>query len=492
MALSKRSQEGESIKIATARRLHTTIKPTRAFLFLIVLASALAGMIMRTVDIATIPEFFTDEGFWAMPPRDFVLFSRWTLGSYYHHYLSPLFSALLALEFSLIGPGIVQARLLSAIAGTLTILGVAWLGKRLGSPTAGTLAAIALAFDGPSIITSRSAILESLQCFLLVMIACQVVGEGRARRAFMGLLICLAVLTKLLSLHAVPAVVLYSWWKRGWREAILDAASLLAGLLLAGLVFGAIAVHDWDNFTLTWGWELTTRTVGRATMPAGEEGSLLSTARYFLSRSPIAGVAFLSILAWILAWRKFSSATLFLGLWIAFGVIVMSTQGYSPQRYYIPLIPFIWIWVFLTLREVKLSTSIGAWASRIASILVIAQVLFSVASFAGYYYILDHRNEDPVMLARWVDENVGPGQRVLGPFRLLVSTKAQGLGFESVAAPAQPTSADLDALGIDFVVTAPDTRLGPPLKNLWFVESDGEKYSLVAQFREIKVYRVAR
>src|ERR687886_2709740 len=114
-------------------------------LFLWAAALSVVAFCIRIVDLGSVPEWFTDEGFWTMPPRDFVLFADWAPTAYFHHYLSPLFSGLLAVWFRLLGPGILQARFLDSVIGVITIVLVVVLGAKLGSSKVGLLAAAALA-----------------------------------------------------------------------------------------------------------------------------------------------------------------------------------------------------------------------------------------------------------------------------------------------------------------------------------------------------------
>lgn len=65
--------------------------------------------------------------------------------------------------FKLAGSGIVQARLLSAVAGVATILVAAWLLRRLVGKEAGLLAAVFVAFDGWLIFTNRVGWAENVQ-----------------------------------------------------------------------------------------------------------------------------------------------------------------------------------------------------------------------------------------------------------------------------------------------------------------------------------------
>src|SRR3989442_254131 len=88
-----------------------------------VLALALAlpcALALRVVDLERVPAWYTDEGLWSMPARDFVLTGNWFANFDSHYLLGPLYSAVLAVWFALLSPGIPQARALNVLLGVGT------------------------------------------------------------------------------------------------------------------------------------------------------------------------------------------------------------------------------------------------------------------------------------------------------------------------------------------------------------------------------------
>jgi 4-amino-4-deoxy-L-arabinose transferase-like glycosyltransferase len=465
-------------------------QPGRRWSMLAWLVAPIAALALRTFDLTEIPRWATDEGFWAMPARDMALFSQWTLGYFHHYLLSPWFTGVMAGWFFLVGPGMLQARVLMALAGVGTVALIGLVGRRLGYASAGLCAAIALAFDGPSIITNRSVLLETLQTLLLVGCALLALGHGRWQR--LGLAVCfgLALLTKLLSVYAGVVIVAYAWHRWGRRAAVQTGLVLLAGVALAGVVFGWLAVRDWSTFSAIWWAELSVRETTRSVAAAGEEGGLRVTLTYFLTRSPLLLVALLASAAWLVLKRRTSSALVLPALWTGVGIVAMTAQGYSPQRYYMPVLPFAWLWVFMTLKQVLEAGAHASWKWRAPVAVLALQATFAIASLVFYYGVLGNRETEAGQLAGWAETHLGRGDRVLAPFRLgLALDGAQFIGFEDAQA-MQPLSSDvIDAWHIRYVVTAPETRAAERARNLLFVEADPTRYTAVARFGDTVVYR---
>jgi 4-amino-4-deoxy-L-arabinose transferase-like glycosyltransferase len=462
-----------------------TVSPTVRW----VIALSLGALVLRTIDLASVPEWFTDEGLWAMPARDFVLFSNWAPTGYFHHYLSPLFSGLLAAWFTLVGPGIPQGRLLDTMVGVLTIPAVVLLGAKLGSSSAGLFAAAALAFDGPFTITNRSVLLESLQTLLLVGCAAAGISHTRHRYWFLALLFGGALLTKLLSVYIAPVLIGYAWHRGGRRAAVLETATLCAGGLLAIGGFGAIALSDPTHFWHTWSWEFMLRGQGPALLPGGEEGSLRGSVMHFVTRDPVLLAGLAASLAWLVL-RRPPAATVFVAGWIVTGVVAMSIQGYSPPRYYVPLLPFAWLWIMLSLNDMRASGVLSRW-ERVAVVgILLPQFVYFLSAMGLYYYIQGHRDPYSARLTDWVNGSLPQHASMLAPFRLLVSTRVLGTGWEAMTADRSLTLQDLQSNGIEYVITAKDTDFEPLKYTLGSVQEDSPDITEMAQFGDIRLYHL--
>lgn len=430
------------------------------------------ALALRTVDLASVPRWFTDEGLWAMPPRDQVLFGYWTLGPWHHYYLSPLFTGSLLATFRAFGPGLIQARALDAVLGVVAVSGTLVLGRALKLGLIVPLAAAAaVAFDGPSIITNRSVLLENLQTVLLLGCAIVAVSELRFRRWLLALFLAGALLAKLLSVYAIPVLLAYALWRGRLQLLVRDGVAIAAGALLAGALFFAIALPDVDRFVATWQVEFGIRSLGVGAYE--EASSLRATAVYYLTRSPVLLLALGLVAARVAITRRLGTGAQFLGLWTVIGIAAMSAQGYTPPRYFVPLVPFAWLFVFASLSDFRPRILLSGLA---------LSAVFSLGALVGYYYVLGNRDSRGPEIAAFVERTVPPGERVLGPLEYLVATRVVGLYFDATPRSNQAgffLDDELAPLGVGYVVTSPQTPQAP------------DQYQLVRDFGDVRVYGVA-
>jgi 4-amino-4-deoxy-L-arabinose transferase-like glycosyltransferase len=459
---------------------------TRPVPSLWIMALAIIALILRTFDLGSFPRWFTDEGLWSMPPRDFVLFSYWTLGPWYHFYLSPLFTGLLVPWFAAFGPGVVQARAFNALLGVGSVGAVMLLGRRLGLGAAAFFAAAALAVDGDSITVNRSVLLESLQTLLLLGCAIIAVGQQRLREPLLATCFAAALLTKLLSVYVGPVLLLYAWWSGGRRFFVRDLLTLLGGLGLACVVFGLIAASGPERFASVWQGEFSIRAMVIGTQE--HSAALRATLLYFMVHSPLLLVGVFGASVWLAMRRCLSPGTGIAALWTIFGISAMSVQGYTPARYFTPIVPFAWLWVFATVQDMfhvqRLARArIVMWG------LVGLSALYTIGSQVGYYFVIGNDDTRGPAIARFLDSNVPPGERVLAPLQFVVSTHVVALGFDSAPETlraGQLVTSELRRLNVRYVVTAPDTPQAPTS-----VEPDSNGYLLVANFGDLKLYQTS-
>ena len=446
----------------------------------VVALALVCGLLLRVFDLERVPAWYTDKGLWSMPARDFVLSGNWFASFDSHYLLSPLYSVILAGAYEVFGPGILQARALNAVLGTATVGLIFVLGRRIGLPVAGAFAALAVAFDGPSIVTSRSAILENLQALLLVACACCAVG-GRWRRPLMAVCLCLAVLTKPLSLYAAPAIVAYTWWRFGLGAAIRDGLALALGALAAGAVFVGLALNSDGVFATALARETSVR--GLQWLPRGYSDTLVQSAQYTLTRDPILLLLLVAALIWLWRTRLRERNTVFLAVWVLVGVVAMSVQGYSPSRYYVPLFAIAWLCVFAVLlravsnrRALKLSVGVLG-----------VQAAFTLVSLVGYYYVQGRADGDSARATTWVNEHAVANEPVLASLRVLVGTRNPSVSQRFVGRE-RLTADELEAVGVSLVVTVPDAT--PNEGRATMVQAEPDRYESVADFGQIHVYRL--
>ncbi len=157
----------------------------------------------------------TDEGFYTLDARHEVLFGTPAPGDFHDRLLSPLLSVLQQSVFSIFGPGLIPARLLSVTFGLLTVA-VFWLGLRFAyDDTTASWGALLLGLSPPVALYSRLALQETPTAFWLVLaFTLWAVGRratGQQQPALLllsGIALAAAVMFKALALLALPAFLL--------------------------------------------------------------------------------------------------------------------------------------------------------------------------------------------------------------------------------------------------------------------------------------------
>src|SRR5688572_29232140 len=116
------------------------------------LAIALLALTLRVIFPAADPPWrptvgvvWHDEGAWTHNARNKALFGSWRLDEWNPVYIAPVFTALEYLSFEAFGVGVRQARLVSAVAGLVSVMLLALGVRRMAGDLAGTIAGALLA-----------------------------------------------------------------------------------------------------------------------------------------------------------------------------------------------------------------------------------------------------------------------------------------------------------------------------------------------------------
>ena len=96
--------------------MRSTDRPILALCLLLVVSAAL-----RLIAPSAFPEVVADEGLWTNSSKNFVVFGDWFMDGRTHLFLSPAFQALSAFMFEVFGPSIATARVISGVAGTVSV-----------------------------------------------------------------------------------------------------------------------------------------------------------------------------------------------------------------------------------------------------------------------------------------------------------------------------------------------------------------------------------
>jgi 4-amino-4-deoxy-L-arabinose transferase-like glycosyltransferase len=151
------------------------------------IAIAIVALALRVVFPAADPPWnpsvgivWHDEGAWVHNARNRALFGAWSLDAWNPMYVAPVFTGLEYLSFAAFGVGVRQARLVSAIAGFVSVLLLAAGVRRLAGATAGIIAGALLATNYVYVMYNRAALMEAtMVAFMVAAWYCYVRAQDR-------------------------------------------------------------------------------------------------------------------------------------------------------------------------------------------------------------------------------------------------------------------------------------------------------------------------
>lgn len=152
-----------------------------------------------------------DEGYWAHNARNAILFGRWMIDDYQALATGPLFSVMAYTSFKLFGVGLFQARLVSAIAGWLTLVLLYFFIKDAWNKKAAVITVLILGFNNAFLMYNRLGLVESSMIFFLVAtLYLWYKGNNNWNGFYVlsGVTFALAILTKLTAFYFVPAIII--------------------------------------------------------------------------------------------------------------------------------------------------------------------------------------------------------------------------------------------------------------------------------------------
>lgn len=293
-----------------------------------------------------------DEGVWAHNARNRALWGAWRQDAWNPMFVSPVFTVLEYVSFLAAGVGLWQARLVSIVAGTLSILALA-VGLRNGSNRGAALAgALLLGVNYTWVMYSRVALLEATMVALLVAAWACYAGAGSWRGgAAAGALALVAFFTKasavffLIGLGLECLWVLLPAWRQGrWRPdaargivALATLATLGAGTAAALAVF---VVPHWSEYAF---YNLQVYGSRRSAMGVDaliDRASWFPVIHGFFSRHwLLAAAAFGGALPVVCRYGRSTPGERVLVLWLLLGSVELVLHDLGNERRYVFLIP---------------------------------------------------------------------------------------------------------------------------------------------------------
>ena len=302
---------------------------------------------------------YFDEGIYCHNARNKVLFGQWITDEWNPMVYNAPLTLIYYLGFRLFGISIVTVKAINILFGLLGIL-LFHAGLRRYLESGRSLGLTALfAFDYYGLMYNRIGLLENFSalCFLLGFYLFVRSEEKRWPAFFLGLTATVAALSKYLFVYFLISTLLavaYRAWRRSDSRSFLI---FLAGGFTAGLPwFFGIYLPFRSTFSKIgsgWGMLSLPRSIGQAW------GNLLhNPLPRYLQLMPVVGFLLVLFVAWALLKIVRSRTTgrpkdldIFIFFWIAGAVLSMGLLNYRPLRYYLPLIPALYLAVSLLIRD---------------------------------------------------------------------------------------------------------------------------------------------
>jgi 4-amino-4-deoxy-L-arabinose transferase-like glycosyltransferase len=294
-----------------------------------------------------------DEGAWLHNARNMALFGEWRLDQWNPMYLSPVFTGLEYASFRLFGVGLWQARLVSALLGTVSVLCLAGAVRQVSNRRSGLIAGMLLATNYVWVMWNRAALLETTMVSLMVLSAAAYVRAHRGQAWLWGLvagaLAILAFFTKAAAaffLVALGVEALFAAYRdsarppRGlpWKSA---GVATLAGLGIAtALAVAIFVVPNWQEFRF-YNWQMSvTRKPSYTLRALVDRASWLPVVHDFFTRMWVLLLLAIGGLSGAaLRWRAAAPLERLSLLWIGLGCLELVAHDVGNERRLVFLIP---------------------------------------------------------------------------------------------------------------------------------------------------------
>jgi hypothetical protein len=343
-------------------------------------AIALVALVLRGLFPAadapwrsTVGVVWHDEGAWVHNARNKALYGEWRQDEWNPVFIAPVFTALEYAAFRAFGVGVRQARLVSELAGFLSVILLALGVRRIAGGRAGLIAGALLATNYVYVMYNRAAIMEALMAaFIVASWYCSTRAEREPRwGAAAGVMAALAFFTKAAAAFYVGALGLVmilrlaQQWNAGAGRSVrldlprsldvppeggsyenrqggsLAALWTLAGLAVAfGLVAALFVLPHWSDYRF-YNWQMSV-----TRKPSYDLASVVQRVTWFPilhdTFSRMWGVLLLGVVgAWgiVVRWRRAGDPERLLLLWIAAGSLELLVHDVSNERRFVFLIP---------------------------------------------------------------------------------------------------------------------------------------------------------
>ena len=294
---------------------------------------------------------FTDEAFNTVNARNLVQLGRWSTDGWNLYLVNLPFSLLQAAWFSLVGVGIVQARLVAIACVSLAATVLVWGLRGAVGRAPAVFAGLAFASSGLVLVYGRLAFLEDLVVLGLVLGTAVLARDDRLSLrwgAVSGACYAVAIGAKPSAGFAVAgilvAVAALAWPGRPARRWLAGA---LAVIVVAGLAWAAVVwLPNCDAVTLDlkiWDPQSFSLSPGDMVRSAWEYLTHDSDGLYGKMLGPLLALGAAGLAAVVLLRGRLGSAQSRLAAvsigWLVLGFGILLIASYRPNRYVLPLVP---------------------------------------------------------------------------------------------------------------------------------------------------------
>jgi 4-amino-4-deoxy-L-arabinose transferase-like glycosyltransferase len=315
-----------------------------------------------------------DEGVWAHNARNRALFGEWILDGWNPLYVSPVFTALEFVSFSIFGVGLWQARVISMLAGAAAVIAI---GVGLAATTsrrAALFGALLLAVNFTWVMFSKVALLEALMVAFIAGSWCAYTRAARswiwgALAATLGLAAFFTKASAAFFLIALGISSCWSLWEARSRKETADwatLATLACGTIVALAVF---VIPNWAEYSFYNLFVYGARRSQTGLTALMDRVSWFPVVHQFFSRQwLLTVVALFGLASMLVTIRRASAGERLLALWFVLGAFELVLHDLGNERRYVFLIPAMAGLAALALdRDRLLPSSVGDWPrSRVA------------------------------------------------------------------------------------------------------------------------------
>lgn len=323
---------------------------------LLVIALVLRGADLRAdppPDLSWSFAPYTDEALNTYSARNLVLYGSWQQDDFLPFCIYPLVNILVALVFKLLGIGFAQVKLISLLAGVLSVLIMVLLIKEQASKTAAILSGLLLATCYPLVMYSRLGLVETVQIlFLLSTGLFWVKGLKKPGFMFLSGLFAFAtfLLVKISAIFILPALVIlfihqfitgHSQAEKR-RRLLVGTSWFLAGAGIAALLWFIVVFLPYHQQYLRY--VLRHSSESPAGHPTNLGAYLFNTFTIGLRSQLLPRMIWLTLIGFItlpLQTPGKKPVSLYLLLWLVFGMLMLGYMNYRPPRYEIIILPVL-------------------------------------------------------------------------------------------------------------------------------------------------------